>query len=249
LRTLAADDTRLHKLPGFDPDNSSSAIDYAKGALFLRTVEGTIGRARIDAYLRSYFDRHAFQPMTAERFLADFRTHVVRGDAALEQRLMLDAWVYQPGLPANAVEPHAAAFDRVAAAVTAFTSGGATSALPWTSWGTFERQRFLETLPPTLPRARLDDLEQSLHLNTIRNDEVLLDWLKLAIHNDYESSQPAVEAFLKGQGRLKYLVPTYRALMARPGWGPAFARRVYAVARATYHPVAQAYIDRLLTPA
>ena len=92
IRTLEADSTRLHKLPGFDPDGGSSAIDYAKGALFLRTIEGIIGRARLDAYLHSYFDRHAFQPMTSERFLADFRAHVVGGDGANPTRLRSIAW-------------------------------------------------------------------------------------------------------------------------------------------------------------
>ncbi len=49
LRTLAPDATRLHKLANFDANGGSSAIDYSKGALFLRTIEGVIGRARIDA--------------------------------------------------------------------------------------------------------------------------------------------------------------------------------------------------------
>ncbi|MFZ2031009.1 MAG: M1 family metallopeptidase [Vitreimonas sp.] len=249
LHTLQPDATRLHKLPGFDPDGGSSAIDYGKASLFLRTIEGIIGRTQIDTYLRSYFDRHAFQPITAERFLADFRTHVVRGDAALEQRLMLDQWVYQPGLPSNAVEPHAAAFDRVAAAVNAFNAGGAASALPWSSWGTLERQRFLQTLPRTITQARLDDLEHTLHLNAVRNDEVLFDWLKYAIRNDYHASEPAVRDFLTRQGRVKYLAPLYRALMAQGAWGPVFARQVYSAARAGYHPVAQAYIDRVVTQA
>jgi aminopeptidase N len=32
-----------------------------------------VGRERFDAWLRAYFDRHAFQPMTSARFLADLR--------------------------------------------------------------------------------------------------------------------------------------------------------------------------------
>lgn len=246
LARLPANGTRLHKI---DDSNSNSAIHYDKGALFLRTIEGVIGRARMDAYLRSYFDRHAFQPMTTARFLADFRAHVVRGDVRLEQRLMLDAWAYEPGLPSNAVEPHAAAFDRVAQAVAGFDAGGAAGAVPWSSWGTLERQRFLQTLPRQLPPARLDDLEQALRLNEVTNGEVLCDWLKLAIRNDYEACSPALEAFLTRQGRLKYLVPLYRALMAQGPWGRELARRVYAVARATYHPVAQTALDRIVTPA
>lgn len=249
LHTLEADATRLHKLPGFDPDGGSSAIDYDKASLFLRTIESIVGRTQLDTYLRSYFDRHAFQPITAARFLADFRTHVVRGDAALEQRLMLDQWVYQPGLPSNAVEPHAAAFDRVATVLSAFTAGGPASAIPWTSWGTLERQRFLQTLPATLPQPRLDDLEHTLHLNALRNDEVLFDWLKYAIRNDYHPVEPALQDFLTRQGRLKYVSPLYRALMGRGAWGPAFARRVYTIARPTYHPVTQGAVDRVVTPA
>ncbi len=93
-----------------DPDGTSAGIIYDKGAIFLRTLERTFGRARWDAYLRSYFDRHAFQPMTSARFLADLRANLVRGDAALEARLQLDRWVYQPGVPDNAARPDPAAF-------------------------------------------------------------------------------------------------------------------------------------------
>src|SRR5687768_6819474 len=65
-------DTRLHiDLAGRDPDAGMTDIPYEKGATFLRTLEQAFGRERWDAYLRGYFDRHAFQPMTTERFLAD----------------------------------------------------------------------------------------------------------------------------------------------------------------------------------
>ena len=133
--------------------------------------------------------------------------------------------------------------------MTAFNAGGAASGAPWETWSTLERQRFLQTLPRTLTPGRLDDLEHTLHLNAVRNDEVLLDWLKLAIRNDYEACGTALRDFLARQGRVKYLVPLYRALMAQSAWGRDLARRVYAAARRTYHPVAQAYVDRIVTPA
>ena len=123
-------DTRLHD-PGDDPDGGSSGIVYDKGAIFLRTIERIVGRERFDAWLRSYFDRHAFQPMTSARFLADLRANLVRGDAALEQRLQLDQWVYRPGLPDNAARPDPAAFAAVDAAVRAFNAGGAGGAVPY----------------------------------------------------------------------------------------------------------------------
>ncbi len=77
---------------------------------------------------RSYFDRHAFQPMTSAKFLADFRENLVKGDKALEDKLLLDQWVYEPGLPANVARPDPAAFADVDKAVASFAGGGATPA-------------------------------------------------------------------------------------------------------------------------
>ena len=61
----------------------------------------TVGRERFDAWLKGWFDRHAFQPVTSAIFLADLRQNLVKGDKALEDKLMLDHWVYQPGHPAQ----------------------------------------------------------------------------------------------------------------------------------------------------
>ncbi|MEQ1617192.1 MAG: M1 family metallopeptidase [Terricaulis sp.] len=240
------DDTRLHLTGPRSADGGVSAIVYDKGALFLRTMERIVGRRRFDAYLRSYFDRYAFQPIVTEWFLSDVREHLVRGDAGLEAQLQLDAWAYEPGLPPNAEEPHAAAFDRVAVQVAAFNAGGPASAIPWASWGTFERQRFLQTLPRELPAARLAELEAALRLNSTGNAEVLFDWLSLAIRNRVEASMPAVEDFLTRQGRGKFVRPLYRALMEQGEWGVAHARRIYVRARAGYHPIVQGGADRIV---
>jgi aminopeptidase N len=246
IETQPADLQRLHLL---DPAaNSPSAIVYEKGALFLRTIERIMGRQRFDAYMRSYFDRHAFQAMTTERFLADFRERAVRGDAALEQQLQLDAWAFEPGLPSNAEEPHAETFDQVDHFVASFNEGYPPTSAPWENWGTYERQRYLQTLPRTLPRERLDALESGFALNDIGNNEVLFNWLELVVNNRYDPGVPTLERFLTSQGRGKFVRPLYRALMAQGDWGRPIARRIYAQARATYHPIVAAAVDRLVTP-
>jgi aminopeptidase N len=97
---MASADSRLHiDLKGRNPDDGMTGVPYDKGAAFLRTIEQAAGRERWDAYLRSYFDRYAFQPMTATMFLTDLRKNLIKGDQALEQKLMLDQWIYQPGIP------------------------------------------------------------------------------------------------------------------------------------------------------
>jgi aminopeptidase N len=239
--------TQLHlDLKGLDPDDGTSNIAYEKGAGFLRTIEAAVGRPRFDAYLRSYFDRHAFQPMTSSIFLADIRENLVKGDPGLEQKLMLDQWVYQPGIPANAVPPPAGAFAAVDAASKAFDRGGPAASVPFATWSTSERLRFLNSLPRNQPRPRLAELDRAFGLSAIRNSEVLFAWLKLALANRYDPAVPAADRFLTSQGRRKFVQPLFETLLAQHGWGRPIAERIYARARPTYHPLTSGTVDKLM---
>src|SRR5690606_6113217 len=85
-----------------------------------------------------------------ERFLEDIRTHLVT-TKALEDQLMMDAWIYQPGMPSNWQPPVSTAFVPVDAAARAFFADkGPASAIPWAGWSTQERQRFLAWRPADL---------------------------------------------------------------------------------------------------
>ena len=52
-------------------------LDNFKGSTYLRTIEAAVGRAKWDAYLRAYFDRHAFQPQTTAGFRFQLRQEIV----------------------------------------------------------------------------------------------------------------------------------------------------------------------------
>ncbi|HYD12444.1 MAG TPA: M1 family metallopeptidase [Allosphingosinicella sp.] len=237
--------TALHD-PSEEMDGGSTGIVYDKGAIFLRTIERIVGRARLDRWLRSYFDRHAFQPMTSARFLADLRANLVRGDRALERRLQLDAWVYRPGLPDNAARPDPAAFAAVDAAARAFNAGGRAGAVPYQGWNWAERVRFLKALPQQLPEARLAELDRAFRLSESGNAEVLFVWLRLGIRNRYEPVLPAVERFLLGMGRRKFVQPLFQALVDQGAWGQPIAERLYARARPGYHAVTTGSVDRIV---
>lgn len=237
--------TRLNLPPGEGvPDGGTSGIIYDKGAVFLRTLEKIVGREKWDAYLRSYFDRHAFQPMTSARFLGDIRQNLIKGDKALETKLQLDNWVYKPGLPSNVARPDPAAFSDVDKAIRAFANGGAVPAT-FASWSTAEKLRFLNKLPRKLPSTRLDALNSTLRLNQAGNQEVLFAWLDLAIRNRYDPAVPALERFLTTQGRRKFVRPLIETLAEDKQWGRPIAVRVYRVARPTYHPITQRDLDKL----
>jgi aminopeptidase N len=255
LADLPAADTRLHiDLAGRDPDEGLTDIAYEKGAAFLRTIERTVGRERFDAWLKGYFDRNAFRPMTTERFLTDIRQHLIRGDQALETRLMMDAWIYQPGMPSNWVPRVSDAFAPVDAAARAvFMDKGPASAVPWAGWNTQQRQRFLAWRPEGLragadwlTEAQLADLERSLNLRTEGNAELVFAWLQIAVAHRYEPALPTLERFLTTQGRRKFILPLFTSLWAEGDWGRPIARRIYAQARPGYHPVTTGSVDAVV---
>ena len=242
---IGAPGTRLHVALD-NPDGGTSGIVYDKGAIFLRTLESIVGRERWDAYLRSYFDRHAFQPMTSERFLADLRANLVHGDQALERRLMLDRWVFEPGLPDNAARPDPAAFAAVDRAVRAFNAGAAAGGLPYAGWTTAERLRFVNGLPRRMSRNRLAELDAAFRLSQSGNAEVLFAWLQLALANRYDPAVPAADRFLSRMGRRKFVSPLFETLLGQGEWGRPIATRIYARTRPSYHSVTTSRVDRLV---
>ncbi|MBB5744842.1 M1 family metallopeptidase [Brevundimonas variabilis] len=255
IADLPAPDTRLKlDLDGRDPDDGMTDIAYEKGAAFLRTIERTVGREAFDGWLRGYFDRNAFRPMTTELFLADIRQHLIGGDAALEAELQMDAWIYQPGLPSNARTPVSAAFAPVdAAAIAFFADKGPASAIPWSGWNTQQRQRFLNWRPASqasgaswLTPAQLADLQATLNLDSEGNAELVFAWLQVAVAHRYQPAVPTLERFLLTQGRRKFVLPLFTALWAEGDWGRPLATRLYAQARPGYHPVTTGSIDAVV---
>lgn len=239
--------TRLRLPPGEDaPDGGASGIVYDKGATFLRTVERIVGRARFDVWLRSWFDRHAFQPATTAMLLADMRSNLIRGDAALEARLMLEEWLYAPGLPSNVARPDPAAFAHIDRALSAYTRTGIVDPASWTSWTTAERLRFLDGVPRQRSAAQLAGLDADLHLSVEGNNEVLFAWLNLALANRFDPAVPTAEAFLGRVGRRKFVLPLFRTLWAQAEWGQPIARRIYQRTRPGYHAVTRGSVDRVL---
>ena len=240
-------DTILHiDLTGRDPDDALTDIAYEKGATFLRLLEATFGRQAFDAYLRSYFERHAFQSITTSEFERDLREHLLRDDPQAEQRLKLQEWLYQPGLPDNAPVPASDALARVEKDSSSFAAGAAAATITAASgWSTQEWQHFLVTLPDKLSASQMADLDKTFGLSQRRNAEVLFAWLRVAVRNRYAPAMPALERFLTSQGRRKFLKPLYEDLM-KTNWGKADARRIYERARPLYHSLSTNTLDPII---
>ncbi|HUR92551.1 MAG TPA: M1 family metallopeptidase, partial [Gemmatimonadaceae bacterium] len=244
IADLDSADTHLRlNLVNRDPDDGLTDVAYEKGSAFLQTVESVVGRARLDAYLRGYFDRNAFKPMTSEWLLADMRSNLLTPEEA--ERVNPDAWVYGPGIPANAPMIRSDALAAVDSQVTVWKTGGAASALQTAKWSTQEWLHFLRALPDTIAITRLAELDSQFRLSSSGNAEILGQWLLIAIKNRYEPAFPALARFLTSQGRRKFLTPLYTEMMKTP-WGATMARDIYRRARPTYHSVATGTIDKIV---
>ncbi|MEQ9661218.1 MAG: M1 family metallopeptidase [Parasphingopyxis sp.] len=243
---LNSADTQLHlNLAGRDPDDGMTQIAYEKGAVFLRTVEAMVGRERLDAWLRSYFDRFAFQPQTSAGLIRDMRANLFEGNEADE--LGLEAWIYEPGLPENAVHIESTRFTVVDRAIESFVRGGQLVNVGWREWTTQERLRFLNGLPRDLDEEKLRTLDDAYDLSDAGNSEIRFAWLMLAIENRYEPARASVREFLTSMGRRKFVAPLFEALWAEGDWGREQARRIYREARSGYHSVTTGTVDETLS--
>ncbi|NCP20205.1 MAG: M1 family metallopeptidase [Erythrobacter sp.] len=221
-----------------------SAIAYDKGHFFLRTIERAVGRERFDAWLRQWFDNHAFQPATSRLILEDMQANLARSPAEAKQ-LKLREWIFEPGLPSNVAKPDPRAFATVDTAVQAYAANG-TIPTGWDDWTAAEQMRFLDNIPKQRTAAQLAALDDALGLSETGNNEVLFLWLELALANRYDPAVPQAEMFLSEIGRAKFVRPLYGVLMEQGDWGQPIARRIYAETRDGYHAVTRAGVDRLM---
>jgi len=239
-----AADTRLQlDLTGRDPDEGTTNIPYEKGAAFLQTVDSVVGRERLDAWLRAYFDQFAFQPMTSERMVAFMHEKLLRPGEA--EKIDINAWIHDPGLPANAPVINGVLFAAVDKQVEAWKGGAAPASLTTKAWSTQEWLHFLQSLPAAIDTSKLAALDKAFGFTRSGNSEILCEWLQIAIRNRYEPAFPAVDGFLTSQGRRKYLRPIYAELV-KTDWGTKMARDIYKRARPTYHSVSSGAIDQIV---
>jgi aminopeptidase N len=232
MASLPESDRVLHlPLNGRDPDDGCTLVPYQKGALLLRTIEREAGRARFDAFLRSYFDHFAFQSITTQDFL-DYLNR------QLPTSVPLSEWIYRPGIPASTAEPHSDAFTRVEEQAARWRQG---QAIETSRWSTQEWLHFLRTLEnPDLAR-----LDREFHFSQTGNAEILCQWLQLSIRAHYEPAFPLLEKFLCSVGRRKFLKPLYGELLKTPE-GTALARGIYQRARPGYHFIARHTLDAMV---
>jgi leukotriene-A4 hydrolase len=239
-------DTRLHvELTKRHPGDAFSNIPYEKGAAFLRVIERTVGRERFDPWLNAYFSRFAFTPTTTADCLRYMDTTLFRTDSSLKQKIGVDTWVYQPGIPSNSIRETPLSFVKVEQALNNFKAGAAVTSLQTFSWSTHEWLHFLRNLPHPLALARMKELDERFQLSVSTNSEIADEWYRLSIASGYQDAYAAMEEFLCTVGRKKFLEPLYLEMKKTPE-GLKMAQRIFEKAKPNYHPQTAEKIEGLL---
>jgi aminopeptidase N len=244
LAELPAEDTHLKlALENRNPDDGMNDIAYNKGYFFLRTIEEKIGREKFDAFLKNYFQSHAFGVMTTEGFIDILTTELLTKEQA--DAIGIDEWIYSAGLPANTAVVQSAELEKVDELRLKWEGDEIkNSDLPWNNWSYQERYRFLSNVNYNLSLTKIQSLDESFHISKIGNSEVLFAWLMLSIQAKNEAVFADLATFLEKVGRRKFVAPLYEA-MENSGYHVT-ALSIYAHCRGNYHAVTQNTVDETL---
>lgn len=232
-----------------DPDNSSSATVYTKGAWFLHFLEERFGREKFDAFLRGYFDHFAFQSIDSAQFASYAKANLLDKHPNIVSQAEFDEWLYKPGVPATAPHIQARRFGVVDSARLAWLGSRQLPPPVITdAWISQEWVHFIESLPDTMTLEQLSQLDAAYHFSGTPNGEIAQRWYPLAINNGYTQANDAIAAFLKRVGRRKLIVPTYQALVKTEA-GLALARQVFEEAKPSYHPITTGTVQDIIAKA
>ena len=229
-----------------DPDEALSEVAYTKGSWFLKFLESRVGREKFDAFLRGWFDDHAFQSTDSDAFVAYLRKNLLEPNAGAVRDEELDEWLNKPGIPAFAQRAQSRTFSSVDTARIAWR-GSAQLPNPQVTgeWGTQAWVRFLEGMGETLKPEQLAQLDEAYGFTGTANGEIAMRWYPLALRSGYEPAREAAGEFIQRVGRRKLIMPIYEELAKTPE-GLTFAREVFERARPGYHPITTASVEAVL---
>lgn len=237
------EDTHLYlDLEGRNPDDGMTEIAYEKGYHLLRLIEETVGREQFDTFLKKYFETHAFQSMTTDKFIDYLNAELL---VPANADINLDEWIYGPGLPDNCPKAYSNKFELVEEQIATWVNGTPAADLSTEGWSTFEWMHFVRQLPDGMTDEQLKDLDNAFGFTNSGNSEVLFAWLMQCLENSYEPAYPKVEEFLTTIGRRKFVQPLFEE-MVKTEAGKERATAIYAKARSGYHSVTVRTIDGIL---
>ncbi|OUR92382.1 aminopeptidase [Flavobacteriales bacterium 34_180_T64] len=230
-------------LKGKNPDDGMNSIAYDKGYLFLRTLEETVGREKFDAFLKNYFNAHAFSTIHTEKFIAYLNKNLLEKHKI---NFNTDEWVYDAGVPSNQAVIQSDKFENAEKAMQQFLTNNKVDVAMTKDWTTQEWVHFIRNFPKEMTIAQMELFDDAFNFTNSMNSHIAMVWFEQAINKNYRGNavDTKIEEFLTQVGRRWYVETLFKAYEKHDKVEEATA--IYKKARANYHSVTATTIDKLL---
>lgn len=241
-------------LKGKDPDDAFSSVPYEKGFVFLYHIEKLIGKDKFDKFIPHYFETWRGKSLDSYDFkatLLDFFKNDSKASKQLED-IDWDTWFYKPGFPPK---PN---FDtslvdevyQLADKWQQFTNESSVDFTPKPSdvsgWSANQLVVFLERVllySKPLPAEHAKYLGTTYSLRETKNVEVSSRYFQVALLSGDTSVKSLVVDMLGKVGRMKFVRPLYRHLIAMD---VDLAVETFEKNKDFYHPICRAMIVKML---
>lgn len=263
---VTGEDHPLNKLrvkiePGVDPDDTYNETPYEKGFCFVSYLAHLVGdQNKFDNFLKAYVDEFKFQSILADDFLEfylEYFPELKKKGVDSIPGLEFDRWLNTPGWPPYL--PDLTPGDTLMSEAeelaqlwgTPELNMGAVVKVDISAWRTYQLIYFLDKIlqRSPLPTGNVQKLAKTYpQIAEARNAELRLRWGQIVLKNDYQEDFWKVKAFLQDQGKQKYTLPLYRAMMGGSAAAQALAQDTFQATSAQLHSNVLNYVQQILTP-
>jgi hypothetical protein len=139
-------------------------------------------------------------------------------------------------------------YDEVQALLAAYRQGTRPGREQVAGWYRYQILSFLQALPKKIPVEDCKYFEEILELESKNDAGHYMYYYTTCISSGYQEIMPRIEEFIARVGRLLYLLPIFRAMIASD-WAKGHARRILESVRERHHKITIHVVDKLLEKA
>lgn len=246
-----------------DPDDAFSTVPYEKGSTFLFHLENLLGGKEVfDPFIPYYFNKFKGQSLDSYQFKDTLYEFFQQDHKETLDSIDWDSWFYTPGLP-----PKPDFDTSIADACYELSRRWASSlsdaktiedyvkdfsSKDIESWTSTQAVVFLDSTADSFEKSDINTQEAVKAMNQVyefassSNAEVISRWYRMAGNAQIESEYPKLANWLGTVGRMKFVRPGYRTLVAVD---KKLAVETFEKNKLFYHPICRSMVEKDLNKA
>ncbi|XP_063966411.1 aminopeptidase B-like [Lytechinus pictus] len=266
--TDAGDDHPLNRLrvvidKGIDPEDTYNEVPYEKGFAFVSYLASLVGgRSKFTEFLKSYCHQFKFKSIVAEDlfdafldFYPELQEQKIKDKEGFEfDQVWLNGTTWPPYVPdLSAGRTLMDPAEELASYWLSYhkEKDNKDLSLDISEWKTYQVLHFIDQLveaEESIPHETLQEFAKTYpQIQDTHNAEIRLRWSQVTIRSDFSDDLPNVKAFLIAQGKQKYTVPIYAALMKGSTRMKDFAAEMAALTKDQLHVNVRKYVEKMVS--